>query len=207
MSFAKSFEHSESLQNAALEEFCRHGYEQASINVILEKAGMSKGQFYYHFGNKEGLYLALIDLLIARKQTFLQNAMQPEDFQHDIFEILKRQIRHGVAFAQEYPLIDCFSQRFLAEKGTPIYEKAMTMHDFEENQGLNQLIERAYANGDFRPDLPLPFIKKTIGYLFTHVADLTDLREIDNAEENLNYLIDFMRSGLGASSPQTGEEQ
>lgn len=200
MSFEKSFEHSDALLEAALEAFCTHGYEQASINVILEKAGMSKGQFYYHFGNKEGLYLALIDILIARKVAFLETVMQPDDFQQDIFGIFKTQILYGIAFAREYPLIDRFSESFLKEKGTPIYEKAIAIHNFEENQGLNQLIEQAYARGDFREDLPLSFIKKTIGYLFTHVAELTGLTSTGNAEENLNYLIEFMKTGLARQS-------
>ena len=67
MVFETTFEHREELVEAALEEFIAKGYEQASINTILRAAGMSKGQFYYHFENKEGLYLALIGILIERK--------------------------------------------------------------------------------------------------------------------------------------------
>ena len=52
MSFAKTFEHKQKLLDAALAEFNEYGYEQASINRILAQAGMSKGQFYYHFKNK-----------------------------------------------------------------------------------------------------------------------------------------------------------
>lgn len=197
MSFDKSFEHSDALFETAVAEFCAQGYQQASINTILQKAGMSKGQFYYHFGNKEGLYLALIEVLIARKVAFMQSVMQPADFQQDIFGILKTQTMYAMAFAREYPAIDQFANSFLKEKGTPIYEKAMAIHNFEENQMLHGMIERAWANGDFREDLPLEFIKKTIGYLFTHVTDLTDLSSTADAADNLNYLITFMKSGLG----------
>lgn len=197
MSFDKSFEHSDALFETAVAEFCAQGYQQASINTILQKAGMSKGQFYYHFGNKEGLYLALIEVLIARKVAFMQSVMQPADFQQDIFGILKTQTMYAMAFAREYPAIDQFANSFLKEKGTPIYEKAMAIHNFEENQMLHGMIERAWANGDFREDLPLEFIKKTIGYLFTHVTDLTDRSSTADAADNLNYLITFMKSGLG----------
>lgn len=197
MSFDKSFEHSGALFETAVAEFCAQGYQQASINTILQKAGMSKGQFYYHFGNKEGLYLALIEVLIARKVAFMQSVMQPADFQQDIFGILKTQTMYAMAFAREYPAIDQFANSFLKEKGTPIYEKAMAIHNFEENQMLHGMIERAWANGDFREDLPLEFIKKTIGYLFTHVTDLTDRSSTADAADNLNYLITFMKSGLG----------
>ena len=199
MSFDKSFEHKQKLMDTALDEFIAHGYEQASINRILNRAGMSKGQFYYHFKNKESLYMALIDMLIEQKKSFLNNTMQPEDFQQDIFGIFKTQIRHGLAFAAQYPAINGFGQSFVREKGNAIYEKAMSENSFEENQSINQLIEMAYQRGEFREDLPLTFIKRTIGYLFDHVADFVDLTQPTEAENNLNYLIDFMRKGLAKS--------
>ncbi len=206
MSFDKSFEHSEALLEAALLEFTAQGYQQASINTILQKAGMSKGQFYYHFGNKERLYLALIEVLIARKVAFMQTVMQPTDFQQDIFGILKTQTLYGLAFSRAHPFIDQFANSFLKEKGTAIYEKAMGIHNFEDNQMLNRLIEQAYARGDFRADLPLSFVKKTIAYLFTHVTDLTVLSSTQEAENSLNYLIVFMKNGLARLPDQPSEE-
>ena len=196
MSFAKTFEHKQKLLNAALEEFIEYGYEQASINRILNQAGMSKGQFYYHFKNKESLYLDITDLLVARKQEFLSNIMQPEDFQQNIFGIFKTQIKYGMAFAAQFPEIDKFGQSFVREKGNAIYAKAIERHNFEANDGINQLIEMAYQKGEFRDDLPLAFIKRTIGYLFNNVADFIDLTNPAEVENNLNYLIDFMRNGL-----------
>jgi AcrR family transcriptional regulator len=200
MDFANTFEHSAELIAAGLEEFAAKGYEQASINAILKAAGMSKGQFYYHFKNKEGLYLALIDMLIARKRAFMAARMQPEDFQGDIFSIFETQIRYGMAFARAYPIINRFAERFAKEQGSPIYEKALATHNFETNDAINQLIEAGIANGDFRDDLPAAFIKKTIAYLFTHAADLTDLDDSAAIETNMNHLIAFMKSGLARDS-------
>lgn len=203
MTFDNNFEHSDALFDAAMEAFISQGYEQASINQILQKAGMSKGQFYYHFKNKEGLYLALIGVMIERKRTFLAQVLRPEDFQADIFTLFKRQVRYGMAFAAEYPVINQFAERFLKEKGQPIYEKALAENNFEDNQGLNQLIEMAFQKGDFRQDLPLPFIKKTITYLFTHFGDIVRQDDgqwdYEDVEDDLNHLIDFMKSGLAAS--------
>lgn len=196
MSFTKSFAHNDALFEAALAEFTAVGYDQASINTILNKAGMSKGQFYYHFQNKEGLYLALIGVLIAKKQEFMASVMQPEDFQQDIFSIFKTQIEYGITFANDYPAINQFADSFLKEKGNKIYDTVLAVYNFQDNATLNDLIERAYQNGEFTSNLPLPFIQNTIGYLFSHVADMTDLAQVTEAEENLNYLIEFLRNGL-----------
>lgn len=200
MSFDKSFEHKQKLLDAALKEFIANGYEQASINRILTQAGMSKGQFYYHFKNKESLYFAITDLMIEQKQQFMGSIMQPEDFQQDIFNIFKTQIRYGTAFAAQYPEINAFGQSFVREKENDIYAKVMARYSFEENDGINQLIEIAYQKGEFRDDLPLPFIKRTISYLFNHITDFVDLTNSAEMENNLKYVIDFMRNGLAKRS-------
>jgi AcrR family transcriptional regulator len=197
MYFDKEFQHNQALFQAAVHEFSEAGYEQASINTILNNAGMSKGQFYYHFKNKEALYFALIQILIERKRTFLAGVMRPEDFNQEIFTIFKTQIQHGLAFSRANPEIQAFSDSFLREKGNAIYERVMARFNFESTGAFDQLIERAYHKGEFRQELPLSFLQKTIGYLFTHVADLTDLSNAGNAQENLDRLVAFMKTGLG----------
>lgn len=47
---------------ACLEEFAERGYEKASTNSMVEKAGISKGLLFHYFGNKKNLYLYLLDI-------------------------------------------------------------------------------------------------------------------------------------------------
>ncbi|HNT64383.1 MAG TPA: TetR/AcrR family transcriptional regulator, partial [bacterium] len=42
--------------------FALKGYDGVSMREISEKTGVTKPTIYYYFGNKEGLYRALIDL-------------------------------------------------------------------------------------------------------------------------------------------------
>jgi TetR/AcrR family transcriptional regulator len=46
---------------AALRCFAHSGYAGASVQTIVDGAGVTKPVLYYHFGNKEGLYRALIE--------------------------------------------------------------------------------------------------------------------------------------------------
>ncbi|WP_105617008.1 TetR/AcrR family transcriptional regulator [Vallitalea okinawensis] len=194
--FDKTFEHDQALLDAALNEFVDKGYDKASLNNILKEANMSKGSFYYHFKNKEDLYFNLIDILIEKKKVFLAKTMKPEDFTKDIFTIFKTQIRLGMEFSCQYPDINRFSESFIKEKGNEIYKKAMKKHDFQSNDQINQLVKVAYVRGDFREDLPLGFVQNLIGYLFTHVVEMTDMSQSDNYEDGMNYLVDFMKNGL-----------
>jgi AcrR family transcriptional regulator len=52
--------------DAATEEFSRHGLGGARIDRIAKAAGANKRMIYYHVGNKEDLYLAVLEGTYAR---------------------------------------------------------------------------------------------------------------------------------------------
>lgn len=50
----------ERILEAAAQEFATYGYTQASLNRILETAGISKGAAYYYFDDKADVYLTAV---------------------------------------------------------------------------------------------------------------------------------------------------
>jgi AcrR family transcriptional regulator len=48
------------LLKAAAQEFAKHGFADASINRILDRAQMSKGAAYYYVADKADLFAATI---------------------------------------------------------------------------------------------------------------------------------------------------
>lgn len=50
----------ENILETAAKEFAEYGYEAASFNQILAKAGISKGAAYYYFDNKADLYVTTV---------------------------------------------------------------------------------------------------------------------------------------------------
>jgi len=52
----------EKLLNAATDLFTRRGYSATSVREIVAAAGVTKPVLYYHFGSKEGIYRAIMDL-------------------------------------------------------------------------------------------------------------------------------------------------
>lgn len=49
---------------AALAEFSRQGFHQASVDAIAAKAEVSKATLYSHFGTKEALFLAVFERVL-----------------------------------------------------------------------------------------------------------------------------------------------
>lgn len=194
--FEKTFEHKDELLDAALKEFNKKGYSKASLSSILKTAKMSKGAFYYHFNSKEELYFGLIEVLINKKKAYLTKNLNPETLQKDIFTILKTQMNIATEFANLYPEIGQFSEGFIKEKGTPIYQKALKKYNFMNNDAFKPLIEASYNRGEFRTDLSPEFIHNMIGYFLTHSVELTQMSKTADYKENINTLIDFLKNGL-----------
>jgi AcrR family transcriptional regulator len=46
----------QAILRAAFDEFAAHGFRSASLNRIIDAAGISKGAMYYYFDGKEELY-------------------------------------------------------------------------------------------------------------------------------------------------------
>lgn len=50
----------------AIEEFARHGYESASANRIVQRAGISKGSLFTYFASKDDLYIYSADYVLKQ---------------------------------------------------------------------------------------------------------------------------------------------
>lgn len=215
----KSFERRAELIKTALEEFITKNYEEASLNSIIKTAGISKGTFYYHFQDKQALYLFLLKTAADAKMTFLKEktsvlAMKTADFSKlDMFEKFKIQARIGAEFFAAYPEYYKLGLMFLKEKGSPIYAVAKDYLGNTSEGMIEAMIKAAIDNQDFRDDFSPDFIVKVLSFLFMQFDQIfhsnEDL-EIGKMLENLDNYVDFMKYGLGrdkktaAASSATG---
>jgi TetR/AcrR family transcriptional regulator len=65
------------LLDAALEEFAAKGFAGARVRDIAQRAGVSKDLVAYHFGGKDGLYLAVQQAWLDREDGFADPAAIP----------------------------------------------------------------------------------------------------------------------------------
>src|SRR5581483_11008832 len=56
----------EAILDAAAAVFTERGYRGATVDAILERAGLSKGAFYWHFESKDELMLAVLAERVER---------------------------------------------------------------------------------------------------------------------------------------------
>ena len=63
------------LLDAALEEFAAKGFAGARVRDIAQRAGVGKDLVAYHFGGKDGLYLAVQQAWLRREDGFADSAL------------------------------------------------------------------------------------------------------------------------------------
>src|SRR2546429_9763023 len=63
------------LLDAAEQVFAEKGYHGAVVDDIIRASDSSKGGFYFHFPNKQGIFLALVDALVPKLAIAVERAI------------------------------------------------------------------------------------------------------------------------------------
>jgi TetR/AcrR family transcriptional regulator len=66
------------LLSAAIALFARKGYAATTVREIVESAGVTKPVLYYHFGSKEGIFLAMMHDAMAEFEATAASALGGE---------------------------------------------------------------------------------------------------------------------------------
>jgi AcrR family transcriptional regulator len=135
---------------AAVKEFKEHGYGGARIDAIAKRANINKRMLYHYFGDKDALYLAVLEgayIAIRTAETRLHLAdLDPAQGVRELVLFTWR-------YYQEHP-------EFLSLLGTENLLKAKFLKRsariFDLNSPLiatlSDLLQRGKADGQFKPD-------------------------------------------------------
>jgi AcrR family transcriptional regulator len=93
------------LLDIAAQEFAKYGFEDASVNRILEQAHMSKGAAYYYFEDKVDLFCTVIQYAMERLKLI--------DTQFDVASLIPETFWPTFAELHRQPLLRSFEQPWL----------------------------------------------------------------------------------------------
>ncbi len=85
----KSVEKTEAILKGAKKEFLVHGYAATSMDRVAKSAGVSKATIYSHFGDKEGLFNALIKSLAENKFQTIMGLQEPQSLEKNPKKVLQ----------------------------------------------------------------------------------------------------------------------
>jgi AcrR family transcriptional regulator len=150
-------ERQKAILTAAIEEFAAHGFDGASYNRIIGKAGLSKGAMYYYFDDKRDLYatvLAEVQERYLREFSTVASATTAEEFWSEMAENHARTL----ALVHAEPLVMGLVRSLVKARNRPDLGEAVGRVYRRQREFLAEILRRGQALGAVRTDLPFDLL-------------------------------------------------
>lgn len=137
--------------DAAMRVIARHGFRDASIDLIAESAGISATSIYWHFGSRAGMLRALAMRITDRYKQAVGDTMgdpAPSDPEQWVRAYVAGVTRLGLEHPEHF-----HTQTALSTEGVmlPEISDGLKQYNREARRPTVLMIERGVAEGQFRP--------------------------------------------------------
>ena len=138
----------EKIIDAAWKLFYRQGYDDTTVEEIIEESGTSRGSFYHYFPGKDDLLSTLADVF-DRKYEALMQTMDPE---MDCFDQLMYLNRELFAMMENSTPLDLVARLYSSQLVTR-GDKSLMDHNRIYYRLLRQIVLQGQERGELRGDV------------------------------------------------------
>jgi AcrR family transcriptional regulator len=189
----------QAIRQAAADEFAAHGFHDASLNRVIEAAGISKGSLYYYFDGKEDLYVYVAQAGLEQLVADLGPFEVPSERDPDAFwsTLEGYYVRLMTALSASPQLAAIIRGWIAAPKSTALQQAQQ-----EAEQAVLPWIDRTLAAGQragaVRSDLPAGLLIAVVAGMGQAMDTwlLTQQPEAEDLPRLIGQLIDLMRGAL-----------
>ena len=198
-------EEQDQVLEAAIDEFSEHDFESASLNQIIQNAGISKGSMYHYFQNKESLYICIIEKAITEKKRFMLETLESQKVSLDelgFFELIASQLELSILFGQANPRYHKISLYLHNMEDTPLKEKIWGRFDSEFDDLLEAMVTKAIELREISSTLDKEFVMRVLRFVLLRFSDFDSqyrgliFKDAQEIKKEVNQLVDFLRHGL-----------
>jgi AcrR family transcriptional regulator len=126
-------------------QFFKKGYAGSSINTIVEAANITKPTVYYHFKNKEGLFVALVEQAYENCYRHRQAAIdQSATVSEQVYQVIAADFAFCLTQPELVQFVLSLSFPLPEEEGVDLRTAHKRDYDF-----FQDLIERGVKSGEF----------------------------------------------------------
>jgi TetR/AcrR family transcriptional regulator len=163
--------------DAAEQVFAEHGFHEASLREIAERAEYAVGSVYSFFASKDDLYSACLQRRGGQFMAGMRNVLDRDSTAREqLHELADWQVgffREHSAFARLVMRSGSFTPPF----ATPTEDAEIRMNFRDAHQMQADLIARGQADGDFRAGDPA-----VLARVFSGLISALQLAELDAAQ-------------------------
>ena len=178
--------------------FLSKGYEQTSVQDILDGAGIAKGTFYLYFDGKEQLLFELVNQL---RQKAMEEFLAAVEQETTVAGKLRTMIRMSLDAFHEYPLL---ARLVSDDPEFRLVSRLLEQPGMQDEVSKNRLfiasiLDEGIAKGELRADLDqdtVPFVIGTMKFLHFYTG-LLKFHGVDR-KQYVDCLVDVVMRGLQA---------
>jgi AcrR family transcriptional regulator len=195
----------EKLLNAAFEEIYRRGFQAASLETILAKAGVTKGALYHHFPDKASLGYAVVDEVV--KGLLLERWGVTRPVTGDAVSALQQIIRGRAASVTSREVEFGCPLNNLAQEMSPLdhrFRKGVSATFDLWTDSVAKELERGQAAGTVRSDVQP---RKIAAFVVASIEGSFGLAKGAQSTDLLRSNLEVLDTFLESLRPDTGSRR
>ncbi|MCS5625500.1 MAG: TetR/AcrR family transcriptional regulator [Candidatus Marinimicrobia bacterium] len=138
--------------NASISEFAEKDYETASMNTVVNQAGISKGSLFNYFKTKSVLYDHIYQLALGEVKLYLRD-VRDETIDLSFENRLSKIVDSGVLFITEHPRLARIYFRLVYSGDSPNRKKIVHELQAMSDDYLGNIIQDAMGRNELNPNL------------------------------------------------------
>lgn len=196
--------------DAAIAEFSDKGYTNASMNIVVKAAGISKGALFKYFTSKSGLFVSVYKIALRLVKDYLRRVRE-ESREEDFFLRLEKILLAGVKFIADYPGLARIYYHILYTGDAPHKNEILEELHAESVRFLRKLIEQGIEKGQLRADLNpdvCAFVLQCVldRFIMAHRLEFMGkpllLDDPDASRARIAEIIEMFKNGIGNRNQQ-----
>ncbi len=197
-----------SIIDASVYEFANNGFKNASVNKIVEKAGISKGSLFNYFKSKNLLFDHIYQIALKEVKTYLAK-VRDESENDDFFTRFNKIINSGITFINKYPRLARIYFRLLNSDDSPHGKVIIQKLHSEAIRYLTNIVKTGIERNELRSELnstTIAFLMESTlnRILQVHYLEIFDARfDLSKNDNNwITEIVNTLKMGLAAELPK-----
>jgi len=139
---------------AAIKLFREKGYEQTTVNNIIDEAGISKGGFYHHYDSKEQLLEDVGKIFIKKGLEIIRDISERNDL--SALEKTNEYIRefNEMKMQKSHEIFALLSEMYAGGKNQKLEDLTFGYGQKYIAPYMKKIIEQGVEEGEFKTDFP-----------------------------------------------------
>ncbi len=182
--------------DAAIDEFSKYSFHKARTTVIANNAGIAIGSFYQYFENKKDLYKYLIECIVEKKLSYINNDILINRDEYSFFQLLREIYVSGIKFARENPQLQSIGIMLAADKN--LFQEIYGEHEDKSADFFKELLEYGETKGEIDTAIDLTLLSNMLVALSFSLTDLIlEDGKIDMDDmEIIDEMLYFVENGI-----------